>query len=198
MTFIIYRGLPACPCQGRWFPVFEQELRELGIITAPLRLAQLIGDAKDSAKVHTLGGCADWWETDVRIAQIAREMGAPATWTRTTGSFADNQHTHSGLRGCPHMASGGLAQIREVDAGGDGLLGTAPDDPRLKPYLNTRSWEDGIAWAKRRQRIRALNAKIDAAQAEKAAATARIEADQAIKAKLTAKIKGWREIRDSL
>lgn len=197
-TTLFVRGLPACSCQVKWFPVFETELMQLNIIDRPLRLAQLIGDAKASAKVHTGGGCADWWETDIRIAQIAREMGAPATWPRTTGSFADNQHTHSGIRGCPHMASGGLAQIREVDLGGDGLLGTAPDDPRLSPHLNGRTWQEGIAWAKRRQRIRAINAKIAEARAEIDRHNATIAAARDDKAELQAKIARWIETRDSL
>jgi hypothetical protein len=121
------RGLPACICQVQWLRVFEQECRELGYLKTELDLAQLIGGAPDSAGVHLGGGMADWWQTDIRLAQLARDMGAPATWVREAGSFANNRHTHSGLRGCPHMNATGLAQIKEVDAGGDGLQGNAGD-----------------------------------------------------------------------
>jgi hypothetical protein len=140
----------------QWLPVFEQECRELGYLRTELDLAQLIGGAPDSAGVHLGGGMADWWQTDIRLAQLARDMGAPATWVREAGSFANNRHTHSGLRGCPHMNATGLAQIREVDAGGDGLQGDAGDDPRLKPHLNKKTWQQGILWAKARQKKRKL------------------------------------------
>jgi hypothetical protein len=155
MTQLTYRGLPCCSCQAEWLPVFEEELRQLGLIESELTLAQLIGGAKASAGVHLGGGNADWWETNIEIAKIAREMGAPATWQRITGSFAKNQHTHSGLRGCPHMTPAGLDQIDEVDQGGDGLLGSALDDPRLVPHLNKRTWRQGVRWAKARQLERA-------------------------------------------
>lgn len=170
MTTLTYRGLPCCSCQAEWFPAFEEELREQGIITGVLTLAQLIGDAEDSAKVHTGGGCADWWETDIRISQVARSMGAPATWPRTGArdSFDDNRHTHSGLRGCPHMAPGALAQIREVDRGGDGLLGDVPDHPDLRNFVNRRSWKQGIQWHREQQVRRRRIAKLKAARARRA------------------------------
>lgn len=148
---LTYRGRPCCACQAAWLPVFEKELVDLGLIKKELTIAQLIGGAAASAGVHTDGGMADWWETDVEIAKVARQMGAPATWLRTTGSFANNRHTHSGLRGCPHMNASARAQITEVDAGGDGLLGDAPDDPRLKAFVNKRTWREGVAWATERQ-----------------------------------------------
>lgn len=152
---ITVRGLPACPCQAAWFPVFEQELRERGIIKQHLTLAQLIGGAEASAGTHSGGGAADWWETDIRIAQVARELGAPATWPRTTGSFANNKHTHSVLRGCPHLDPGAVAQINEVDRGGDGLVGSIADHPELKRFTNKRTWRQGIVHAKRKQLDRA-------------------------------------------
>lgn len=189
-------GLPACSCQVAWFPPFLAELKARDLIEsdADLGVVQLIGDAAASAKVHTKGGCADWRNADVRIATVAREMGAPATWLRTTGSFVDNKHCHSGLRGCPHMAAGGLAQIAEVDKGGDGLVGTVPDDPRLKPFLNTRTWQEGIAWHREQARLRAierLNGRIDEAIVARDAAAAERE-------KQSAKIKRLRAERDAL
>jgi hypothetical protein len=54
------------------------------------------------------------------------------------------------------MNKTGLAQIKEVDAGGDGLQGNAGDDPRLKPHLNKRTWQHGLAWAEARQKKRAM------------------------------------------
>ena len=146
-----FRGLPACTCQVAWFPVFERELRARGIIKQSLTLAQLIGAAEASAGTHSGGGAADWWETDIRIAQVARELGAPATWPRTTGSFATNKHTHSVLRGCPHLDPGAAAQIAEVDRGGDGLVGAISDHPELKRFTNKRTWQQGIRHANKLQ-----------------------------------------------
>jgi hypothetical protein len=160
MTQLTIRNKPACECQYQWFPVFEQELRELGLIEKELTLAQLIGGAKASAGTHTGGGVADWWETDVEIAKVAREMGAPATWPRTTGSFATNKHTHSVLRGCPHLAPAAVKQIVEVDAGGDGLVGSVADAAVLRKSLNTRTWKQGVTWAKKRQLQRARRVSI--------------------------------------
>jgi hypothetical protein len=155
MTQQTYRGLPCCSCQAEWLPVFEQELRERDLIKDTLHLAQLIGGAEKSKGVHLGGGCADWWETDVRIAQVAREMGAPATWPRTGVKWIGNEHTHSGLRGCPHMTDAARQQVIEVDKGGDGLLGDVADPLVLRPFHNDRNWRQGIAWAKRQQLRRA-------------------------------------------
>lgn len=175
MTTLTYRGLPCCTCQAEWFPAFEAELVARGLPVP--RLMQLIGDAKASAKVHTSGGCADWDSIDVEIAAVARMMGAPATWVRdgSRDSFYDNQHTHSGLRGCVHMASGGLAQIKEVDVGGDGLLGGVADDPRLRDFLNRRTWRQGIEWHRLQDLRRARIAKIEKARARRAKARAVVQ-----------------------
>ncbi len=146
-----HRGFPCCSCQKKWFPAFEAELVARGLPVPPI--AQLIGGAAASASTHSRGGAADWWGVNVEVAATARMMGAPATWIRETGSFADNKHTHSVLRGCPHLHPSAQAQIREVDAGGDGLIGNAEDTHPLKDYLNQRTWQEGIAWHKA-QRVR--------------------------------------------
>ena len=155
MVQITYRGLPCCSCQAEWLPVFEQELRDRDLIETELHLAQLIGGAKASVGIHEGGGVADWWETDVRIAQVAREMGAPATWPRIGPKWVGNEHTHSVLRGCPHLADGAKQQIVEVDQGGDGLVGSLADPITLRSFRNDRSWREGIRWAKKQQLHRA-------------------------------------------
>lgn len=146
-----HRGFPCCRCQKLWFPAFEAELLARGLPVPPL--AQLIGGAVASANTHATGGAADWWGVNVEVAATARMMGAPATWIRETGSFADNKHTHSVLRGCTHLHPSAQAQIREVDSAGDGLVGNTPDDPRLKDFRNDRTWQEGIQWHKA-QRVR--------------------------------------------
>ena len=182
-------GLPACSCQVAWFPPFLAELKARDLIKADadLGLVQLIGDAKASAGVHKTGGCADWRNVNVEIARVAREMGSPSTWVRVGGPWVGNEHCHSGLRNCPHMAPAGRAQIVEVDAGGDGLLGSAPDDPRLAPFLNKRTWQQGIEWHREQERLRRierLNVRIAETLAERD--------------KLTGKIKRLRAQRDAL
>jgi hypothetical protein len=160
MTTLQFRGHPACSCLVTWLPRFEAELLETDVIDEPLHIAQLIGLAKDSAKVHSTGGAADLWETDPRVSLTARRMGA-VSWPRVTGSFADNQHTHLVLIGCTHLHPQGVAQIKEAYAGGDGLLGDVPDDSVLHAALwPKRTWREGIAWQQaqslRRKRIAKL------------------------------------------
>lgn len=161
-----HRGFPCCSCQKLWFPAFEAELLARGLPVP--QIAQLIGGAVASANTHATGGAADWWGVNVEVAATARMMGAPATWVRSTGSFADNKHTHSVLRGCPHLHPSAQAQIREVDAGGDGLIGNAADPPPLKDYLNQRTWQEGIAWHRALERRRARSMKIRRAKERKA------------------------------
>lgn len=143
-----FRGRPACPCLAEWLPVFEQELLRRGVIRECIDIAQLIGGAAASGGTHALGGAADIWQHDPVTVWVARQMGADATWARTTGSFANNRHTHIVLTGCPHNGPARY-QIDEVRAGGDGLVGSAPD-PGPRP-LSGRTWREGIQWAKNLQ-----------------------------------------------
>ena len=140
-----FRGKPACPCLATWIPWFEKVLVLKGVIKESVDIAQLIGSAAASANTHSTGGAFDIWQHDDVTVWVARQMGAPATWARTTGSFATNQHTHGVLKGCPHNSAAAY-QIDEVEAGGDGLVGFARDTgPRPIP---DRTWREGIEWAK--------------------------------------------------
>lgn len=139
-----FRGRTACACLAEWLPVFEAELRRRGVIESTVDIAQLTGSAAASAATHSGGGAFDIWQHDDVTVEVARQMGAPATWARTTGSFANNRHTHGVLQGCPHNEPARY-QIAEVFNGGDGLVGSAPD-PGPRP-IPDRTWRQGIAWA---------------------------------------------------
>ncbi len=145
MSYVVtFRGKPACPCLATWLPVFEQELKRRGVVKESIDIAQLIGGAAASGGTHSDGGAFDIWQHDDVTVQVSRQMGADATWARTTGSFANNRHTHGVLTGCIHNGPARY-QIDEVRAGGDGLVGSTPD-PGPRP-LSGRTWQEGIAWA---------------------------------------------------
>jgi hypothetical protein len=145
---VTFRGKPACPCLAEWLPVFEAELIRRGVVNESIDIAQLIGGAAASGGTHALGGAFDIWQHDDVTIWVARQMGADACWPRTTGAFVNVKHAHGVLRGCDHNGPARY-QIAEVDAGGDGLIGNAPD-PGPRP-LSGRSWREGIAWAKELQ-----------------------------------------------
>lgn len=170
-----FRGKPACPCLAEWLPVFEAELLRRNVIRESIDIAQLIGSAAASANTHSTGGAFDIWQHDPVTVWVARQMGADATWARTTGSFANNRHTHGVLTGCPHN-SAARYQIDEVRAGGDGLVGNTPD-PGPRP-LSGRTWREGIAWAKQQQEetmTPAQEKKLDAVAADVAAIHKRLD-----------------------
>jgi hypothetical protein len=143
-----FRGRPACPCLAEWLPVFEAELIRRGVVKQSIDITQLIGGADASAGTHSKGGAWDIWQHDPVTVWVARQMGADATWARTTGSFASIKHTHGVLTACPHNGPARY-QIDEVRAGGDGLVGSTPD-PGPRP-LSGRTWREGLEWAKRQQ-----------------------------------------------
>lgn len=140
-----FRGKPACPCLVAWLPFFEGELLRRGVIRESIDIYQLIGGAEASGGTHTKGGAFDIVQRDPVTIWVARQMGADATWARTTMS---PPHAHGVLSGCPHNGPAAY-QIAEVRAGGDGLLGSAPD-PGPRP-LSGRTWREGIQWAKAQQ-----------------------------------------------
>lgn len=202
---VLFRGLPACECQAKFLPVFEREAQELGILDGNLPLSQLIGGAKASGGTHTNGGADDTFPlTTVRdvaaYVRLSRDMGADATWLRPAnwdgkGGVA---HVHRVLRGCPHNGPARY-QIDAVDDGFNGLgkggRGGRDDGPRP---LSGRTWQEGIAWAKKRQRVRVIDAKIAEARAEIDECNTVIAAKRDEKAKLQAKIEDWIQTRDSL
>lgn len=166
---VLFRGKPACECLAKWLPVYERELRETGNLVGDLQLFQLNGTAAASAGTHT-GGAYDVTDPkDVDSNQgdvlIGRSMGS-SEWLRTTAQGFSVGHRHGILRGCPHNI-GGRYQIVKLDAGFNGLKGDGPDDgPR--PIGMTRTWQEGIAWARARQRRRVLNARLAVLREQKA------------------------------
>lgn len=168
MTTLTYRGFPADTCLVTWLPGFEDELRVQGIIDQPLQIMQIIGTAKASALVHSTGGAVDLRETDPRVSKVARQMGAVA-WPRVGEKWEDNEHTHLVLIGCTHLHPQGVAQIREAYAGGDGLIGTLPDNIDLHSYLfPKRTWRQGLEWKRLEDLRRKRIAKLELARKRKA------------------------------
>ena len=172
--FTSFRGRVACECLAAWLPAFEAELIARGVIKESIDIAQLTGAADASAGVHSQGGAFDIWQHDPVTVRVARKMGADATWARTTGSFANNRHTHGVLTGCPHNGPARY-QIEAVLSGGNGLgangMGGKDDGPRP---LFMRSWQEGIAWhrAQNRRRkiatiLKSLRARIRLLEAER-------------------------------
>lgn len=154
MTTLTYQGKPCCACQLEWLTVFQQELAARGL--PPLQIAQLIGNAPASAGRHLGGGSIDWWSVDVATARLAREFGGLAMIRDgSRDSFDNNKHTHTYLVGCPHMNVGAKSDLAEVLKGGDGLVGSTPDDPRLKGAYTGLTWKQGVTEMKLLQRRRA-------------------------------------------
>ena len=142
-----FRGLPACPCLAAWLPVYEAELQRRGILDGPLRIYQLIGNASASADTHSQGGAFDlsdyFGHEDV---WVARQMGAPATWERTSPPFT-TRHIHGVLQGCPHNGPARY-QIAAVYSGFNGLGAGGRGGPDTGPRpIPARTWQQGIKWA---------------------------------------------------
>lgn len=147
-----FRGYPACTCLAKWLPVYEAELQRRGILKGKLRIYQLIGGAPQSGGTHSKGGAFDLLDLPGALdVAIAREMGADATWSRPYNW--DNRkgmaHIHGVLTGCPHN---GPARY-QIDAVRNGLNGLANHARDTGPRpLSGRTWEQGIAWAKAKQK----------------------------------------------
>lgn len=168
-----FRGFWACDCQVEWIPAYEHELQRRGLL-APgqqLHLYQLIGFYSGSGNTHSTGGATDFIDLiGVEELWVARQMGADATWTRPPNwdGKGGMKHNHSVLTGCPHNEACRY-QIDEVRAGGDGLLGNAPD-PGPRP-LSGRTWQQGIEWARQQEDDMAQYAdQLDAIQKDAARA----------------------------
>lgn len=203
---VMFRGKPACICQAEFLPVFEKEAQALGIIDGPLPLSQIIGGAKASSGAHTTGGADDTYpltrinDLDAYV-RLSRDMGADATWERPENwdGVGGVAHVHRCLTGCPHLAPVAANQVSAVRAGFNGLghLGRGGPDTGPRP-LSGRTWQQGVAWAKKRQRVRAIDAKIAAARAEIKGYNDAIAAARDEKAKRQAKVADWIKTRDSL
>lgn len=152
-----FRGKNACECLVQWLPAYEAELQARGLLIGPLSIFQLIGGAAASAGTHSTGGAFDLLDLPGdEDVWVARQMGAPATWSRTPPAFAV-RHVHGVLRGCPHNGPARY-QVDEVDAGGDGLTGNGADTgPRPVPV---RTWGEGIEWHRQQVKRRGLTGRI--------------------------------------
>lgn len=151
-----FRGKPACECLAEWLDVYEQELLDRKVIKQCIDVCQLIGGAAASGGTHATGGAFDIAQTDRTAIWVARQMGADATWSRTRAQ-GFTPHTHGVLTGCPHNGPARY-QIDKVRAGLNGLASNGQDNgPRPLSY---RTWQEGIAWAKKNQRKRGLTRRI--------------------------------------
>ncbi len=146
----LFRGRVACDCLRAWLPVFEAELKRLGVIQQSIDIAQLTGGASASGGTHSQGGAADVWQRDSRTIKVAREMGA-AAWARTKAQGFD-PHCHLVLNGCPHN-SPARYQVTALRNGFNGLgyLGQGGRDDGPTPRA-LRTWTAGIRWARNRQK----------------------------------------------
>lgn len=140
-----YRGLPCCTCQAEWLPVFEAAAAKKGI--TGLHWYQLIGGAAQSAGTHLTGGAQDLQQMNDQLILLADAMGAPG-WPRYTSQGFSVNHFHSVLRGCPHEQLSAQAQVSAVSRGRDGLADNGPDYGPAVGKRSTRTWQQGIAWAK--------------------------------------------------
>lgn len=155
-----FRGRPACSCLAAWLPVYERELKRRGLIVRSIDIYQLIGTAAASGPTHTKGGAYDIVQRSTEAILVAREMGA-AAWSRS-GSAWEPEHQHGVLNGCPHNgpARYQVTALQEHHANGLGTGGTGGDDDGPDVDLPLRSWRDGVRWARRQGRSRAIAGRL--------------------------------------
>ena len=156
--YTLFRGFVSCTCLAQWLPVYERLLLAHGLIKSSIDIWQLTGGAPASGGTHTQGGAWDLlYETGPAYVALAREMGAPATWSRVIAQGFAKDHTHGVLLGCPHNSPAAYqltAQRRGYNGLGQGAPGTQyagmwgyghPDE--YPPPTTYRTWQQGIAWA---------------------------------------------------
>lgn len=142
-----FRGYWACPCLAEWLPWFEKYLRFIGVLgpNESLNFYQLIGGASQSSNTHLSGGD---WDIHHLIKFVQTQLAAAqmGSWLehRLISQGFDVEHDHGSLNGCPHESSAAKNQDVEFAAGQDGLLDHVRDG---HPPV-TRTWQQGIAWAK--------------------------------------------------
>jgi hypothetical protein len=146
-----FRGFTSCDCLAQWLPIYEQLLFIRGLIADQIDIIQLTGNAAASAGTHSQGGAADLLQfTDTQV-KLAREMGAPAAWHRTTAQGFARDHQHLVLNACPHNAPARY-QLDAQRAGFNGLGsdGRLGPDPLKGSPTTYRTWSQGISWAKQK------------------------------------------------
>lgn len=140
------RGKPAAAAELVWLAVYEAEALRLKLVRFHLDIFQIIGGYVLSGGTHTGGGAVDDGQVTNALVRLARNMGA-AKWKRFVYQGFDVDHGHLVLKGAPASAAA-KAQVRELDANGDGLRGSAKDyGPRDGVKWPLRTWNQGIKWA---------------------------------------------------
>lgn len=141
-----------CDCVNTFLTLAQRLAIKKGMIKQGLDVWQLTGSAAASAGTHTQGGAFDLLlQTSDAWVKFFRDLGATATWRRTTAQGFAKVHLHGVLNGCPHN-SPARYQVTEQKSGppaggGDGLTGTKPDyHPDPNPY---RTWTQGVQEMKR-------------------------------------------------
>lgn len=119
-------------------------------------------DVTASAGTHSGGGAVDLTAYDWRRkVKLGREVGI-ALYRRPTIPGLWNEHVHGTLLGDPECSDAAKAQNQEYKAGGDGLVGDAPDPhPALRPdpievFDYRLYWRDKML----EQRIRGVKAQL--------------------------------------
>lgn len=144
------RKWTCCTCVKAWLYWYERLLKAKGLIKSNIDVWQLTGGATASAGTHSQGGAIDllYQTTDAHI-KWAREMGAWASWRRTTAQGFSKVHSHIVLTGCPHN-SPARYQISAVRAGYNGLGTNGRGGPDTHPDPSVdRTYLQGIEYAKK-------------------------------------------------
>lgn len=150
-----------CQHMAVWLPLFSELCRLEGLVRSHLDVTQVAGDYEKSGGTHREGTAADVAQDAVRVSELAREAGAPASWPRgeSFGQPSMRRHSHLALDcSCP---SGADYQITAVKAGYNGLGtgGRGGRDYIRKPSA-WRNYTTGVAWM--RARIAQLQQEEDA------------------------------------
>lgn len=151
-----------CTCMKEFLTYAQQLAIKKGLLKQGFDVWQLTGSAAASAGTHEQGGAFDLLlQTSDAWVKFFRDLGATATWRRTTAQGFTKQHLHGVLNGCPHNAPARY-QVTEQKSGppaggGDGLTGTRPDyHPDPSPY---RTWQQGVTEMKRLLGLSAVTAQ---------------------------------------
>lgn len=109
------------------------------------------GGVAASAGTHDGGGAIDVVPADLgearQLERVLRRLGFAAyvrpRLTRADGSLVWVLHVHAIMIGNRKLSAGASAQVREYLAGGDGLLGSAPDTGPREFTANRYRWQRG-------------------------------------------------------
>jgi GH25 family lysozyme M1 (1,4-beta-N-acetylmuramidase) len=159
--FTDYKGRKwtCCTCVRDFLTYAQRVAIKRGLLKQGFDIWQLTGGAAASAGTHSQGGAFDLLlQTSDAWVKFFRDLGATATWRRTTAQGFSAVHLHGVLNGCVHNAPARY-QVTEQKSGpptggGDGLTGTKPDyHPDPNPY---RTWTQGVEAMKKELGLMAL------------------------------------------